>query len=152
MDARCASSTACSTSEMTVWCPATAERYAIPRPIMPLPITTICRIMTPSPFAYSLSRVVAYSLFAVRIVQPANRDPRISEYATSHRPHGQAQDLAVNEVIHDQIVEMEGVHELLVVVGHEGETVVAGLGALAEFLHRRRYAVVRLDLQHAVET
>src|SRR5580765_1983642 len=50
---------------MTVSYPATADRYAIPRPIVPLPITAICRIMTP-PIRLFADSLVAYSLFAVR--------------------------------------------------------------------------------------
>src|SRR5205814_370519 len=53
-----------------------------------------------------------------------------------HRAHGQLQDLAVREVVHGRIVEMEAVGEALLVVGHEGEAEIAVLGA-AELFHAR---------------
>src|SRR4029079_2773290 len=68
-----------------------------------------------------------------------------------HRPHRQLQNLAVREVVHGRIVEVEGVGELLLVVGHEGEAVVARLGAVEQLLHVRALAVVGVDAQHAVE-
>jgi hypothetical protein len=66
----------------------------------------------------------------------ARRRVAVAAERCLHGAHGELQDLAVGEVVHRRIVEMEAVGEALLVVGHKGEAVVAVLGA-AELLHAR---------------
>src|SRR5438270_5650670 len=107
---------------MTVSYPATAARYAMPRPIVPVPMTAICRIIE----LRSLSR-------------------------DSDGAHGQLQDLAVGEVVHRGVVEVEAVGELLVVIRHEREAEIAVLGA-AELFDARGVALILFHFDDAIQT
>src|SRR5438552_1936776 len=104
-----------------------------------IPLPPACRVQAPPVFGVCASSIV----FAATV--------KLS-WTKIVCAHGQLEDLAMREVIHGRIVEMESVGEPLIVVGDEREAVVTGVGAVDELLDARALSVVvDIHLQHAVE-